>query len=142
MIRSSIATVASDLASSTGADLDVAWAHREALVAAAVVLVRAAGHHPGHGPCTTATCGLVARAGDPLLCTVAERLADEALVHDLTSVPPLDAALAGFTSALTTAADAIRCCRRTAHTTAACWFAPPGGGDGCREVLRLLHRLS
>jgi hypothetical protein len=147
VIRSSVAagprstTSGPGLATSTGADLDLAWAHREALVAAAVVLVRAAGHIPGHDPCTPTTCGLVARAGDPLLCAVAERLAGDAITTPATAVVPFEDALAAFTSALTTAADAIHCCRRTAHPRAACWFAPPGGGDGCREVLHLLHRL-
>jgi hypothetical protein len=134
-------TFGEGLATSTGADLDLAWAHREALVAAAVVLVRAAGHLPGHEPCTAGTCGLVARAGDPLLCEVTERLAGDAIATPATAVIPVEEALAAFTRALTTAADAIHCCRRTAHPSAACWFAPPGGGDGCREVLRLLHRL-
>jgi hypothetical protein len=129
------------LARSTSADLEVAWGHREALVIAAAVLVRAAGHGHVDARCTSATCPLVVRTGDTLLCGVADRLAAGAVLPPASAVVALDAALATFTGALIAAADAIRCCRQTAHSSAACWFQPPGGGDGCGEVLRLLHRL-
>jgi hypothetical protein len=130
-----------DLARSTSADLEVAWGHREALVLAAGVLVRAAGHGPVDATCTAVACPLVLRTGDTLLCGVADRLAAGAVLAPASAVVSLDAALATFTGALVTAADAIRCCRQTAHSSAACWFQPPSGGDGCGEVLRLLHRL-
>jgi hypothetical protein len=130
-----------DLARSTSADLEVAWGHREALVLAAGVLVRAAGHGPVDATCTSAACPLVLRTGDTLLCGVADRLAAGAVLAPASAVVSLDAALATFTGALVSAADAIRCCRQTAHSSAACWFQPSSGGDGCGEVLRLLHRL-
>lgn len=129
------------LTRSSVADLDEAWAHRQALVVAAQTLVRAAGHRPGGG-CDPASCVLVARAGDGALCRVADQLADAALVSPATPLVDVDVALATFTDALTVAADAIRCCRQTAHAGSACWFAPQDGGQGCAEVLRLLHRLA
>jgi hypothetical protein len=128
------------LARSSAAELDEAWAHRQALVVAAQTLVRAAGHRTGGG-CDGDACALVARVGDAAVCRVADQLADAAVVAPATPVVALDVALATFTDALTVAADAIRCCRQTAHAGAACWFAPAGGGQGCAEVLRLLHRL-
>ncbi|MEX1162485.1 MAG: hypothetical protein WEB03_02785 [Nitriliruptor sp.] len=128
------------LARSTRAELDLAWQHREVLVAAATTLVTTAGHDPDLGVCAAADCGLATLSPDPALCGVADRLARvpgaPPGVHDL----PVEVALAGFLAALTAAADAIRHCRQAEHIGSSCWFSPVAGLDGCGDVLRLLHR--
>ncbi|MEX1177505.1 MAG: hypothetical protein WEB09_03500 [Nitriliruptor sp.] len=129
-----------DLARSTRADVDLAWQHREVLVAAAATLVVASGHDPDLGSCAAAGCGLDARYVDPSLCALAGRLAR--LPGAPPGIPglPLEVALPGFLAALAASADAIRHCRQTEHPGAGCWFSPGTGLDGCGDVLRLLHR--
>ncbi|MTV25437.1 hypothetical protein FTX61_08455 [Nitriliruptoraceae bacterium ZYF776] len=130
------------LARTDGRDLALARRHRDALVAAAVDLVHAAGHDPDAAPFAAARCGLADHRIGTELCAVAHaltRLADAPAWPD--AAASLDAALRTFHLRLGDAADAVRACRQTAHP-AGCWFTAVPGGDGCGAVLRLLHRAS
>lgn len=131
------ATADVDLARSTTGDRDVAWRHREVLVAAAAALVAAAGHDPDRATCSDAAC----RLADADLCDVTHRLSRLPGAPTAVAVLTFEVALERFGAALTASADAIRHCRQTVHASRECWFSPAPGGDGCGPVLHLLHRL-
>lgn len=127
------------------AELEIAWRHRDQLLAAARRLVAAAAHDPDVAHCREASCGL-AEGSDDRLCGAAHRLAgltERAPVpqSERGPIPPsLDDARHGFLTALTGALDAVRACRQTAHPSGSCWFTSVPGGDGCAEILHLAHR--
>lgn len=137
MGRTTTAAASEGLARSSAAEQATAWAHRDALVAAAAALVASAGHDPDRAMCDDASCGLA----DARTCDVAHRLARLPGAPAVTTTEPLALASVRFTAALTAAADAIRHCRQTVHVGHGCWFSVDGASDGCGEVLHLLHRL-
>lgn len=125
-----------DLTRSGAHEQATAWLHREALVAAAAVLVASAGHDPDRADCDEAAC----RLADRSLCDVAHRLARLPEAPAVAPMQPIELATDRFTAALMASADAIRHCRQTVHPGRGCWFGA-AAPDGCGEVLRLLHRL-
>jgi hypothetical protein len=131
-------TAASEgLARSTADEQALAWHHRERLFLAAATLVASVDGDPSR-LATVVPSGAV-DAGRVL--DVAHRLAQLPGAPAVVRTEPVADAVAGFTAALTSAADAVRHCRQTVHTRRGCWFSTAAGSDGCGEVLHLLHHL-
>ncbi len=128
----------SGLARSSPGELAAARHHLEDLLAAARALHAAAGHDLDTVRCEDAGCRLAGLADGPQLCAVAHHLTR--VVDGPAADLDLGSALEAFRSALTTALDAVRTCRQTAHPSGTCWFASSPHVDGCGEVLHLAHR--
>jgi hypothetical protein len=127
------------LARSGPSEFDAVRAHRDELLAGARSLVLAARHDAGIALCEEASCTL-AHTGHQDLCSAAHRLAR--LSSGPAEVLPVALAAAAFRVELTSALDAIRACRQTAHPVGVCWFSEATGDDGCAELLRLAHDSS
>ena len=130
--------------SETG-EIERARTHLARLVGASQALVAACGHHPDRGTCADAACLLAEVEWGPARCHLAHRLAMLDVVDvPVPRLPTVNGTVAHathrFDRALLDSLDAVRACRQVAHTGGACWFASPGGPDGCLEVLRLAHR--
>jgi hypothetical protein len=126
------------LARSTAGEQALAWHHRERLVVAAAVLVASVDRDPSR-IATVVPPGAVDAAR---VLDVARRLAQLPGAPSVVPTEPVPDAVAGFATALTSAADAVRHCRQTVHTSRGCWFSTGSGNDGCGEVLHLLHHLA
>ena len=126
-------------------ELDLARAHRHALVSTAQRLVAAAGHDPDAGDCAEVGCPLAAVEHGPALCALARRLSllGEPRAADAPDVAGMhqdpERALADFRGALVESLDAVRTCRSVAHAEGRCWFSPTPDAEGCGEVLRAAH---
>ena len=136
-----------ELVCSTPAELDQAWAARNALVRAAIALLTATGHDPDVARCAAAGCAL-AELDAVERCELVHHLAalDLDVVPVATDDPDLPPerparALEVFDRALVAGLDAVRACRRTVHPIGRCWFTSLPGGDGCRQVLAAGHRV-